>query len=277
MPYDPRISYRGGQYLYEGITGASQELAQTAMKALQDYEETKKQQAFGDTVMSTLANVKDPTTGQPLVSTDEQLKYAKGGHSQKQGIVMGKLSSVAQMLAQQKAEDEHKMALAHAAYYNAAADKAKQAAADDGTLYLSPEEQKAAERAGKVPLRQSAGSFQYADVPDEDSPDLDAKGNPIYSADGTMYKSGNKYKPVTAPMLQAHAIFKALEAADKSAAETAKKQPGFSPLHPSTWGIFGGPSAAAAGPAQPKTKADYDALPSGSLYTAPDGSIRRKP
>lgn len=40
---------------------------------------------------------------------------------------------------------------------------------------------------------------------------------------------------------------------------------------------FGSPAGGTAGIAQPKSKADFDALPPGAKFIAPDGSVRQKP
>jgi hypothetical protein len=306
MPWNPGVQYRGDQYAYQGITNAGNILSDSLVKTLQKLDEQRKTQAFGDSVIEHLSQTKDQS-GQPYVPAEQLLKYHQGSSSQKQGIVQGALANATFDAQRQAAQQKQALEQAQIGYYGAHGDYMRAQAAAAGapgadTLNLTPEEMDAANRAGKIPLRSSQKSFQYADMPEApDPPDLDAQGNPIYTNDGTMYRSGGKFKPVTAPMMQAKMAWDAMKKANPNAAAGAAKQSGFSPFDSSTW--FGGSAAPSPAPTLPsgptgptpgapdlmpqqptqgqpnvaKSKADWDALPSGSLYTAPDGSVRRKP
>jgi hypothetical protein len=256
--YEPRVSYHGDEYLY----GAISSLGQTAQKALKEYEEAKRQQMVGDMTMELGSKIKNPATGEPYVSPDELNKYTRAGHTQKQSFVTAKLGLLAQQLAGQKAADEHDVAQAHADYYrNRAVPEAKR-------LVLSPQEISTGTRAGKLPLPTSEHSFQWVDDPEnpvnqggDSSTPIDRFGKPVDpnnpKAEAVGLRQSNgvvKFypRPTTVQELRQAGII-------KSPNDT---QPTPTPT-----------------PASVKvmTQADFDALPSGTVFIAPDGSKRRKP
>jgi hypothetical protein len=273
VPYDPRIQYHGDQYLYQGITSASEDIAKNATKALADYEKAKQQQRVGDMTMELGSKTINPATGEPYISTDELNKYTRGNHAQKQDFVTAKMGLFAQQLLDQKAADEHNVAQAHAAYYNAATVKpgdleAHQAIEDE---YRNRALQ---QQWDIVNLKNNGGEDNNPvitdplKINDKEIPGIGVNrktGQYVYFGESAMERDpktgalgvrdtrGN-FKPITAEQTNAMVAQKALHIGELSSTPTPTPTP-----------------------VKVTTQADFDALPSGTIFVAPDGSRRQKP
>jgi hypothetical protein len=272
VPYNPQQQFRGDEYLFEGLTDAGK----NAAKALKDFTEAKQQQQVGDITLDLGSKTINPSTGEPYISVDEMNKYTRGSHNQKQNFVTAKMGLLAQQILDQKAADEHNVAQAHAAYYNAATVKpgdleAHQAIEDE---YRNRELQ---QRWDIVNLKNSDGEEKPVitdplKINDKEIPGIGVnrktgayvyfgesglERDPNTGALGARDKRGN-FKPLTAQEVQGMIAAKVLHIGELS--PTPTPAPATTPT-----------------PVKVTTQADFDALPSGTDFIAPDGSRRRKP
>jgi hypothetical protein len=113
VPYDPHVQYRGDEYLYQGITGASEDIAKHAAQALKDYEKNKQEREVSDWAIERLAQTPD-STGKPIVSIDDLNEYHNANSNRKATIFRSVVTTGAMLahrqlqdLEAQKAADEH--------------------------------------------------------------------------------------------------------------------------------------------------------------------------
>lgn len=278
MPYDPRIQYHGDQYLYQGITSASEDIAKNATKALADYEKAKQQQRVGDMTMELGSKTINPATGEPYISTDELNKYTRGSHAQRQDFVTAKMGLFAQQLLDQKAADEHNVAQAHAAYYNAATGKpgdleAHQAIEDEYRNRALQQQWDIANLKNNSVGDNNPVITDPLKINDKEIPGIGVNrktGAYVYFGESGMERDPNtgalgirdtrgNFKPITAEQTNAMVAQKALHIGELSTAAPTASTPTPTPT-----------------PVKVATQADFDALPSGTVFVAPDGSRRRK-
>ena len=198
MPLPNLISsYTAPQMIYGGITGGANALAGGLTSALNQYEEEKAKAAFGDVTFDWLAkNV------QGAVSPEVLQRYHKASAKERAQMALGAQYNAAQILGREAQQWDTRVKAAHANYY------LQQAAAEGPSRFeLTEEEKRQYQAAGRVPLRTSQKSFQVAE--EAGNIDMDTGGNPIYSADKSMYRQGGKWKPVTEAMRKAIEDFEA--------------------------------------------------------------------
>lgn len=290
MPYEPGVQFIGGQLLGQGIMHAADSFAE----AMKRREELQKQGAFNDAIVGHALQ-----SGR--ITQDDWNKYQEMSWTKKQGYANGLAANIADDWARQKfAADQQdraqQLALSQrrvdleAAQQNfvpSAQDQSSAAAAGGQLLpigqgryafaeypdnskadpnapaNLTAEEKAAADKAGKIPLRTSPHSFTYADMPEAEST-----------------SDPSKWRQVTIPQSGLTVIVD-----DKGKIIPNSKLQGI--LHPSAQqqmvdkilnpGGGGGAASTAAAPVTVTSKADYDNLPSGAVFIAPDGTTRRKP
>lgn len=268
MPFSPNVSDQSANFMFEGISNIGKDFSE----ALKKYENDRKQKQFNEGIFDSLKSAGE-------VSPEALQKWSTWNTDKQGGYLAGQMRTVTEKRAVQKAQDDHAMAVAHANYFNTQAN----AKADPQSLELTPEEQDAAMKSGKVPLRTSKGSFQYADLPEKDQPVTDEQGNTQFTPDGTQYKTAKGWKPVTGPMLQAHIVAgaqKQMDAAKAQADEIAKNPPksGVSVMDPRTW--FGSKAPAPTlkqTPVKVASPEEAKKLPKGTPIILPDGSLGTVP
>lgn len=86
MPFSPSVQYRGDQYLYQGITGAANTLNEDLMKALQKYEDEKKQREFNSGVFDSM--VQDPNM-QKYIPVDALNRFHSMNNDKQAGTMAG--------------------------------------------------------------------------------------------------------------------------------------------------------------------------------------------
>lgn len=248
MPWNPGVSYHGDQYAFQGLTNAGNILGADLQKALSKYEEDKKQREFNTGILDTFKQ--DPHMSK-FVPVDALERWDSLNGDKQAGIIAGVTRRASSDIQQQQLDRQNQESEAKTNLLWAQGNNEWSGTGPGGTgdvLNLSPADQANYDKAGKIPVRTSAKSFQAADMPEAPAPpDLDGSGNPIFTKDGTMYRSKGEFKPVTGPMMQAKQTFDAMQKANGDAAAALKKQPGFSVFHPTTW--WGSQPAAAAAPA----------------------------
>lgn len=255
MPYNPSQTYRGGEYIASGLSN----LGQGIVGALDRYQKMENQRAEADSLMQLLNTMEDPTDpGDPnnpdkpkrtILDSKSYERYlaASGMHkAATAGGMMGALQMYDKMRENASQAEFRREQLGLAKEENKSQAELRQAQAEalrvspeKERLQLTPEEQEAYTKAGKIPLRVSAGSFATGELPETEAIDVDAQGSPIFSGDESLYRSGGKWKPVTEPMRKAREDYKAqIEAQQKAEEDAAKKaQPGLFER------IFGGSKA----------------------------------
>lgn len=298
MPYNPGVNFIGGQLMGQGINAAAHILSEDTLKALQRYDETKKEAEFNDATVEQLKK---------YVPAEQLQRYHTMSGSQKTGVAMAAIRGATFDMQKELKDSQTGEASARQNLLEAQAHNEWSGTDGAGGFTPTADVLDRGHAVGKDWLPNSAKSGQWVDMPD--APDLGADGNPVYSKDGTMYRSGGQMKPVTAPMLQAHIYAEA----DRKAKEIANSKPpdsGWSVFKPSTWlsGKKDATTTAAAAtpatgatpplptdpgmtagatplmpdtqkpvlkgaPVKVNTPQEASALPAGTRYQTPDGKI----
>lgn len=222
--------YIGGQLWASGLQSFGQSIA----GALENYQKQHEAQIQAEQLAQSLTNTQG-YDGKPILSQSAYERLMASGSGQHASRVAGLLQAL--KLGQEATEvgGQQRERLARTNLYTA------QAAAEgpESQLNLSPEERAAYSQAGRVPLRTSKKTFAVAEAPD--TVDVDNGGNPIYSQDRAMYRSGGKWKPTTEAMRKAMEDYEAAQQAQKAAAEAKQQETGGARWYnPLSW--FGSPS-----------------------------------
>ena len=85
MPYNPGISYHGDQYIYGGL----QNLGEGVQKLFQERAKEQEELAADQAIVELGRTMKNPVTGEPLMTTDMEHQWATGNAKQKAGIAQG--------------------------------------------------------------------------------------------------------------------------------------------------------------------------------------------
>jgi hypothetical protein len=154
VPYNPEAHFDIG-----GSVRAGQQLVSPLQEALQKYEGERKKSMFNQGVFDIMKDKTD-SSGKPYIPVEAIERWNSLNPDKQAGYLAAAGAGVKEDMERQKQQVESDLAKAHAAYYRRAL-----ANGGAGMLTLSPQEQEAAAKAGVVPLRQSAGSFQYKEDP----------------------------------------------------------------------------------------------------------------
>lgn len=265
MPFAPAIPYQAPQLLEQGILSGAQTFNQDLMKALQKYEEDKKQREFNTGLLDTFKE--DPSLSK-YVPADALMKWDAMNGDKQAGLLAGVARRAQNDVQQQQLQMAEELknaqtdeATARANLLWAQGQNEWTGQGPDQTLQLTPEEQSNYDKSGTVPVRTTAHSFQPVPMPDVTTIDTDTGGSPILSQDESMYRSGGKWKPVTEPMRKAREAFTDLQKANEEHAKKIQTQPGFSIFHPSTWGRSNAPaSSPTIAPTTTRSTQDQQAL-----------------
>jgi hypothetical protein len=130
MPFAPAVSPRADQYIYSGLTSAGNAISSSLAETLQKLDQTRRENAFGDTVIQKMAQVQSPN-GQPYVPADLLLKYEQGNRSTRMGIVQGALANAHFDAEQQTAQAIARWHTAQANRFDAQANNLWSGGTDD--------------------------------------------------------------------------------------------------------------------------------------------------
>jgi hypothetical protein len=321
MPYDPGISYQGGNYLFQGLSGLGRNIGSGIEDAQKKHDELARQLGESDTIVNY-------ARAHNQMSPEDYTKYIGASATQKSGIAEGLAKNLAL-----DAADRHQQAALQNAIDVA---RIHAAAAGAGMAFSTPEQ---------VAFTQSYLPPGYTAAPGRGAPQIiKPEGDEGISVEDIAHKQveGSGTDPVTNPAiyvtynkktnqpLKNQFLQNPSRAVDPIMAgwlaglnmggggmpggaptfnvgggapgATAAPAPGLTPapgtsppapsLAPAPANpfatptpAFGLPPIAGATPAPPAptgtvptitTQADYDQLPSGSIYIAPDGSTKRK-
>lgn len=222
--------YVGGQLWASGLQSFGQSIA----GALENYQKQHEAQLQAEQLAQALTSTPG-YDGKPILSQSAYERLMATGSGQHAARVAGLLSAL--KLGQEAGSQgvENRLKTAQANYYTMRG----AAEGPESQFDLSPEERAAYSQAGRVPLRTSKKTFQVAEAPD--TIDVDNGGNPIYSEDKAMYRSGGKWKPTTEAMRKSMEDYEAAQQAQKAAAEAKQQETGGARWYnPLSW--FGSPS-----------------------------------
>lgn len=163
MPYDPHQQFDIGGSARAGES-LGQAIANPSVEAWQRLLGEKKKKDFNDAVLYQFKDKTD-SSGNPLVPLDAIARWESLNADKQAGYLSAAGASVKEDMARQSQKRQDDLAAAQANLAQAKAFQAWTGQGPDSTLNLSPQEQAAADKAGMVPLRQSAGSFQYREDP----------------------------------------------------------------------------------------------------------------
>lgn len=109
MPYNPGISYRGDQYIAQGISSLGQNVGQSIFKIKEDLDKAKEDKAADD-ILFGLAQQ------QNMLNPEEQARYLSGDTKERNGIIAGTLRKFALNFQQQQLESLQEQRAANADY-----------------------------------------------------------------------------------------------------------------------------------------------------------------
>jgi hypothetical protein len=122
-------SYRGGDYLFQGITNA----ANSITGAIKEYQDIANQGTQARALMTYLSQQVDPVTGKPVID-DKAMKDFLHHDSRQQAYIAGGLrAGMATMQALGHYAAANRESLAHTNYYQAEAQRARAQAEEVGT------------------------------------------------------------------------------------------------------------------------------------------------
>jgi hypothetical protein len=291
MGYEPGVVNRSGEIFANAISGTIDDLE----KLRREREQMAKEDQYNDMVVSHAYQ-----NGQ--VSEDELNKYNAMSHSKKTGFAAGIAANIVSDWKQQSQQTEIAQRQAQTQLAQAQLNQTGPFAPDPDQVAI--QRAQAAHLAAQTQLAQaqaqnlqSGGDEPVVTDPlkinDKDIPGIGVNrktGQYVYFGEsgierdpktgalGTRDTKGN-FKPMSAQQITGMAM-------DPN--NPVQQSPTSTPTPGILQRMFGGGGSASpapsATPSQTPTaavrinsKADYDALPSGSLYIAPDGSTRRKP
>lgn len=264
MPYSPQIQYVGDRYISQGLTNAGNSISDGIQKALQRYQEGKQQSAFNDTVIDQLKD---------YVPTDALARYHGMSGAQQNGIVNGAMRNATLDIAQRQAARQDDEAAARSNLIWAQGSNAwSGGGGGDGSSAFTPSVTTLTPPGQKPIQVWSRGPNQWELTP-ESQPGNPMAGQKIYNNDdgsevgvydqngkAVLYHSVDPQKKAQADQIQ--------QLIDKANSQGANKAgPGFSILHPSTWGLSGGGAAQT-----PSLPANSGAAPAGAPTLMPQNS-----
>jgi hypothetical protein len=196
---------------------------------------------------------------QGRVTEDEWTKYQKGSLAQKSGIATAHAASMAADFKRQKTEMQNALD----------AERILALQRQDQPLNLSPQEIETGTSVGKRPLRTSERSFVWAEDPNNPVNWGGEKGTPIDKFGRPVDPNNPKSEPFG--LQQPNGVVKWFPR--KTTIQELREA-----------GLIKSPNDTQPTPTptptsvnKVMTQADFDALPSGTVFIAPDGSRRRKP
>jgi hypothetical protein len=281
MPWNPGIQDQRGQLAFQGITNATNILSQDLLKALNKYEEDKKQREFNTGLLDTLKD--DPNTARYVRA--EALQRWDSMNSDKQaGVLAGMTRRISTDVQQQQLDRQNQLAAAQAEEAQARSNllwaqgqNEWSGQGADANLNLTPEEIAAGKDIGKIPLRTSGKSFQWAEDPNNPANlgtaapvPVDKFGRPVNPADLTAEVIGLQ-NPSTGAV---HNLPKPSQVQELINAGLIKPQ-ARAPQAPTPTPVPGSTATPRPMPAavEVKTPAEAQALPKGTRYQTPDGKI----
>lgn len=214
--------------------------AESIAKALRRWEDDKRKTEFNQGMFETLST-QTKANGEPLVTPELLQKW----HSMNPDAQAGALSLMAGTLQQEQKKELTQMHI----------DAADRTSPFSGQKVYDD----AGNDVGVYDDRGTVHLYRQQRMTQDTEGDLDAEGNPVLSADGTMYRSGGKFKPVTPAMITSRLT----------------KNFGKTPA-PKTVPSTTPPAPASSAPVI-TSEQDYAAVPDGGLYMdARDGKLKRK-
>lgn len=133
-------------------------------EALQKYENERKKTLFNQGVFDIMKGKTD-SAGNPYIPVEAIARWDSLNPDKQAGYLAAAGSSIKEDMQKAAQKRQDALAEAQANLANAKANQAWTGQDADSTLNLSPDEINRAQTAGVVPLRQSKGSFQYREDP----------------------------------------------------------------------------------------------------------------
>jgi hypothetical protein len=235
MPFAPAIPYQAPQLLEQGILSGAQTFNQDLMKALQKYEEDKKQREFNTGMFDSLKN--DPNTAK-YIPTDALQKWDSMNGDKQAGVLAG----VARRSTAEQQQQKLQIDQAQADYYRAHADymraRAGAEGADEGTPFLPVTDATGKQIPGQIYVKKTGAIHDVSD----------AAGAPVIDASGKFFLKRNPngtstWAPLPAPTMVLPGIGGGAPAAPtfsvqpngaQPAAPATAPQAGAKPLDPAT-------------------------------------------
>jgi hypothetical protein len=122
-------SYKGGDYLFQGITNAAQGIT----GAINQYAQIADQTTQSDALMKYLSQQNDPISGKPIIDKQALEDYQNHSMRQRAFVAGGMQAGMHLTDALQKLGYANRESLAHTNYYQAEAQKAQADAAGGGS------------------------------------------------------------------------------------------------------------------------------------------------
>jgi hypothetical protein len=185
MPFAPAIPYQAPQLLEQGILSGAQTFNQDLMKALQKYEEDKKQREFNTGMFDSLKN--DPNTAK-YIPTDALQKWDSMNGDKQAGVLAG----VARRSTAEQQQQKLQIDQAQADYYRAHADymraRAGAEGADEGTPFLPVTDATGKQIPGQIYVKKTGAIHDVSD----------AGNTPLIDASGKFFldRKTNAWKPL---------------------------------------------------------------------------------
>jgi hypothetical protein len=299
ISYDPGIAYRGDQYAFAGLSSLGQDVGKAIHESLDERRKQEQLQGYNDAIVNHAAQ-----TG--LITPEELNKYNAASLTQKTSMAAGyaanihddlqrqltgqKIQAVKQELDQnsqifpiklQGAKTEATTAEAVAgkagapilddksgvqigiwdahgrpSYFRGMGD----AAPDTPTQVDTVTDPSTGKKVGVVRKTGQPLRTQTDDIPDLQ---LDPSGQFYWDSHGRTWRP--------------RALPKTVDPMKAAMAQAISGGAPPSPASPMPATTSAATAPAATGPVQVTSKAQFDALPSGAMFIAPDGSVRRKP
>jgi hypothetical protein len=86
MPYNPGVSYQGGQFLFQGLSQMGQGIEEGTFKAIQRMDEQQKEQQMLNEAVQAASMINDPNTGKPYFGVEDMAKFQAGSLAQKRAM-----------------------------------------------------------------------------------------------------------------------------------------------------------------------------------------------
>jgi hypothetical protein len=105
MQFDPGVSYRGDNYIYNGLFGLGNDIAKSIVDFQRKRQEEAQQQSKNQVMFDTLTGYKKPD-GSSLLTPEEQANFLTGNSDQREGIINGGMVRLAQQFTGKRLELE---------------------------------------------------------------------------------------------------------------------------------------------------------------------------
>jgi hypothetical protein len=256
LPFNPQATYVGGQLLGQGLANLGQGIGGT----IQGYQDIADKANQSDALMNYLSQQQDPATGKPIVDQKALQTYMQHSARQRAFVAGGLTAGMSLVQHLQQYAQENRESLAHTNLYQA------QAAQKDETFEPSTS-------VVKDPITGEYHSFvrtskgqvqpmkQQGAAPAEGQEEIDPETGKAFG----VWRNGKlvKYPAPQDPMKAAIAEqIKGTASPTPSPASTSAA-PAATP----------GPSAA---PVRVNSVAEAQALPPGTMFVDPQGTLRRR-